>query len=101
MQPEHISSSHNGNASDDRATGVLLARGGVDGVSAYVLRHWQPGSDPPEPVFVTWLLNAGRCCLTVRYGRFSLKGGEWYTDDGSGPRIGSVPSSSVKARHPF
>ena len=91
MQPEHISSSHNGNASDDRATGVLLARGGVDGVSAYVLRHWQPGTDPPEPVFVTWLLNAGRCCLTVRYGRFSLKGGEWYTDDGSGPRITPSP----------
>ena len=96
MQPEHISSSHNGNASDDRATGVLLARGGVDGVSAYVLRHWQPGTDPPEPVFVTWLLNAGRCCLTVRYGRFSLKGGEWYTDEGSGPRI--TPSPLEQAR---
>ena len=72
MQPEHLSSSHSGNASADRATAALLTSGGVDGVSAHVLRHWQPGTDPPEPVFVTWLLNVGRFCLTVRYGRFSL-----------------------------
>ena len=33
MQPEYLSSSHSGNASDDRATGVLLTGGGVDGGS--------------------------------------------------------------------
>ena len=96
MQPEHIFPSHNGHTAEDRATGVLLARGGVDGVSAYVLRHWRPGADPPEPVFVTWLLDAGRFCLTVRYAQFSLKGGEWYTDDGTGPRI--TPSPLEQAR---
>ena len=66
MQSEHLSSSYNSNVSADRTTGILLTSCGVDGVSAYVLRHWQPGTDPPEPVFVTWLLNVGRFCLTVR-----------------------------------
>ena len=66
MQPEHLSYSHNGNASDDRADGVLVADG-VDSVSAFVLRHWRTGANPPEPVFVTWLLPASR---------FSLKRGE-------------------------
>ena len=91
MQPEHLFSSHNGNAADDRATDVLLSRGGLDGVSAYVLRHWRPGADPPEPVFVTWLLDAGRFCLTVRYGRISLKGKEWHVDTGSGPQVVASP----------
>ena len=96
MQPERRSYSHNGHTAVDRATGVLLASGGVSGVSAFVLRHWQPGTDPPEPVFVTWLLDVGRFCLTVRYGRFSLRGGEWYIDGGSGPGI--TPSPLEQAR---
>ena len=96
MQPEHRSYSHNGHTAEDRATGVLLTSGGVDGVSAFVLRHWQPGTDPPEPVFVTWLPDVGRFCLTVRYGWFSLRGGEWYTDGGSG--LGVTPSPLEQAR---
>ena len=96
MQPEYLSSSHNGNASNDRATAALLAGGGGDGVSAFVLRRWRPGTNPPEPVFVTWLLNIGCFCLTVRYGRFSLKRGEWCIDTGSGPR--SAPSPLEQAR---
>ena len=62
MQPEQFPSRHhdNGDAAADRATGVLLTDGGVDGVSAFVLRHWRTDTNPPEPVFVTWLLNAGR-----------------------------------------
>ena len=96
MQPEYLSSSHNGNASNDRATAALLTGGGGDGVSAFVLRRWRPGTNPPEPVFVTWLLNIGCFCLTVRYGRFSLKRGEWCIDTGSGPR--SAPSPLEQAR---
>ena len=96
MQPEYLSSSHSGKASDDRATGALLTGGGVDGVSAFVLRHWRQEGDATEPLFVTWLLDVGRFCLTVRYGRFSLKGGEWQVDDGSGPRI--APSPLEQAR---
>ena len=93
MQPEQFPSHHhdNGDAAADRATGVLLARGGVDGVSTYVLRHWRPEANPPEPVFVTWLLGVGRFCLTVRYGRFSLKGKEWHVDTGSGPQAVASP----------
>ena len=42
-------------------------------------------------MFVTWLLHVGRFCLTVRYGRHSLKGGQWYVDTGSGPRTTLSP----------
>ena len=98
MQPEQFPSHRhdNGDAAADRATGVLLTGGGVDGGSAFVLRHWRPEANPPEPVFVTWLLGVGRFCLTVRYGRFFLKGNEWYIDTGSGLR--STPSPLEQAR---
>ena len=98
MQPEYLSSHHhdNGHAAQDRATAVLLTRGGIDGVSAFVLRHWRPGADPPEPVFDAWLPHVGRFCLTVQYGRYSLKGGQWQLDTGSGPRI--TPSPLEQAR---
>ena len=93
MQPEQFPSHRhdNGDAAADRATGVLLTGGGVDGGSAFVLRHWRPEANPPEPVFVTWLLSVGRFCLTVRYGRFSLKGKEWHVDTGSGPQAVASP----------
>ena len=91
MQPEYLSSSHNGNAANDRATAALLVGGGVDGISAFVLRCRHKEGDATEPVFVTWLLKIGCFCLTVRYGRFSLKRGEWCIDTGSGPRITPSP----------
>ena len=93
MQPEYLSSHHhdNGNAAQDRATGVLLTCGGIDGVSAFVLRHWRPGADPPEPVFNTWLLNVGRFSLMVRYGRYSLRGAQWRIDTASGLRATPSP----------
>ena len=47
-------------------------------------------------MFVTWLLNVGRFCLTVRHGRFSLKGGEWCIDDGSGPQSASSPLEQAR-----
>ena len=99
MQPEYLNT-HNrhdsGNANEDRATTVLLTRGGIDGVSTFVLRHWGPGANPPEPVFVTWLLHVGRFCLTVRYGRYSLQSGQWQVDTGSRPGI--TPSPLEEAR---
>ena len=94
MQPEYLHP-HNrhdgGNAGDDRATAVLLAGGFNDGLSTFLLRHWRPGANPAEPVFVTWLLGVGRFCLTVKYGRYSLKGEQWRVDTGSGPRIAPSP----------
>ena len=92
MQPKYLPSHHdNGNIGEDRATAVLLTGGCNDGVAAFVLRHWDPGANPPEPVFVTWLLDVGRFCLMVKYGRHSLKGGQWHVDTGSGPRITPSP----------
>ena len=97
MQPKSLSSHHDdGNAGEDRATSVLLAGGFNDGLSTFLLRHWRPGAKSPEPVFVTWLLNIGRVCLTVAYGRHFLQGGQWYVDTGSGPRI--TPSPLEEAR---
>lgn len=99
MQWEHLHA-HNrhdsGNAGEDRATAVLLTRGGIDGVSAFMLRHWGPGADPPEPVFDTWLPDVGRFSLTVKYGRYSLRGGQWRVDTGSGPW--TTPSPLEQAR---
>ena len=98
MKLEYLSSHHHddGNAPEDRATAVLLTGGGIDGVSAFMLRHWGPGANPPEPVFVTWMLHVGRFCLTVTYGLYSLQGGQWRVDTGSGPR--ATPSPLEQAR---
>ena len=93
MQHEHLHPHHhdNGNAGADRATAVLLAGGFNDGVPAYFLRHWNPGVDMPEPVFVIWLLHVGRFCLTVKYAPHSLKRGKWRVDTGSSPRTAPSP----------
>ena len=93
MKLGYLSSHHHddGNAAEDRATAVLLTGGGIDGVAAFFLRHWRPGANPPEPVFDTWLLHVGRFCLTVKYGRHSLQGGQWRVDTGSGPRTTPSP----------
>ena len=100
MQLEYLHHPHNrhdnGKAGEDRATAVLLTGGFNDGVPAFFLRHWRTGANPPEPVFVTWLLDVGRFCLTVKYGRYSLKGGQWQVDTGSGLRI--TPSPLEQAR---
>ena len=99
MQPEYLHLHHrhdDGNAGEDRATAVLLTGGFNDGLSTFLLRHWRPGTNPPEPVFDTWLLDVGRFSLTVKYGHYSLKGGQWHVDTGSGPRI--TPSPLEQAR---
>ena len=62
----------------------------------FVLRHWRPGANPPEPAFTAWILTVGRFCLTVKYAPHSLLGGEWYIDTGSSPR--TAPSPLEQAR---
>lgn len=102
MQPEYLHPQRhdNGHAAQDRATAVLLTRGGIDRVSAFVLRHWRPGGNPPEPAFTAWILTVGRFCLSVQYAPHSLQGGQWYVDTGSGPRIAPSPleQAQVEAR---
>ena len=82
--------------SEDRATAAMLAAGGADGIPAFALRHWRPEGGSTTPVFITWLLGVGRFCLTVKYGRYSLKGADWRIDTGSGAR--STPSPLDQAR---
>ena len=72
--------SMNGNDVEDRATAAVLAGGGADGVPAFALRQWRTRGNSTAPVFVTWLPGAGRFCLTVKYGLYSLRDGEWYMD---------------------
>ncbi len=81
---------------EDRATAAVLACGGTDGVPAFVLRHRRPGGGSTEPVFITWLLGVGRFCLTVKYGRYSLRGAAWRLDTGRGLR--AAPSPLDQAR---
>ncbi len=98
MKLEYLFSHHhdNGNAAEDRATVALLTGGGTDGVPAFFLRHWRPGANPPGPAFDIWLMDIGRFCMTVKYGRHSLQGGQWRVDTGSGPQI--APSPLEEAR---
>ena len=81
---------------EDRATAAVLTCGGTDGVPALVLRHWRPGGSSTEPVFIAWLLGVGRFCLTVKYGRYSLRGEEWRLD--TGPGLRAAPSPLEQAR---
>jgi hypothetical protein len=98
MQLEYLSSHHhdNGNAGADRATAVLLAGGFNDGLSTFLLRHWRPGANPPEPAFVIWLLHVGRFCLTVKYAPHSLKRGKWRVETGSDPRTAQSPLEEAR-----
>ena len=82
--------------SEDRATAAMLAAGGADDIPAFALRHWRPEGGSTIPVFTTWLLGVGRFCLTVKYGRYSLKGADWRIDTGAGAR--STPSPLDQAR---
>ena len=100
MQPKNLPCTGNSEEhGEDRATGAMLASGGTDvtdGVSAFALRHWRPGGNPAEPVFITWLPGIGRLCLTVKYGRYSLKGADWYRDTGPGLRAMPYPLDQAR-----
>lgn len=93
MRSEHLPPPfHNRvNTSEDRATAVILASGGSDNVPAIALRHWRTDNGSTEPVFVAWLLDVGRFCLTVKYDRYSLRRGDWYSDAGAGLRPAASP----------
>ena len=82
--------------SEDLATAAILAAGGGDGVPALAVRYWSPHGGSETPVFITWLLGAGRFCLTVKYGRYSLKGEDWHVSTWRGLR--SAPSPLDQAR---
>ena len=84
MQPKKLPSPGNGEEhGEEQAAAAILASGGsggTGGISAFALHYWRPGGNPAEPVFITWLPGIGRLCLTVKYGRYSVKGADWYRD---------------------
>ena len=95
MQPKKLPSPGNGEEhGEEQAAAAILASGGsggTGGISAFALHYWRPGGNPAEPVFITWLPGIGRFCLTVEYGRYSLRDADWYVDTGSGQRAMSSP----------
>lgn len=63
---------------------------------AFALRYWRFYGGPEMPAFITWLLGIGRFCLTVKYGRYSVKGEDWHVNTWRGRR--STPSPQDQAR---
>ena len=47
-------------------------------------------------MFVTWLPGVGRFCLTVKYGRHSLRDGDWYLDTRAGLRSTQSPLEQAR-----
>ena len=94
--PPHASTGREN--SGDRATAAILAGGCTDGVPSMALRYWSShgGQETEMPVFITWLLGVGRFCLTVAYGRYSLRGGDWHVDTGSGLRSARSPLAQAE-----
>ena len=89
------------NNCEDRATAAILAAGGADGVLALTLRYWRSGTpegSPAAPVFITCLPGVGRFCLTVQYGRHSLRDGNWHIDTRAGPAAHAVAAGPGPAR---
>ena len=48
------------------------------------------------PVFITWLLGIGWSCLKVKYGRYSLRGRDWFVDTGAGLRSTQSPLDQAR-----
>ena len=93
MQSQNLSSLP---ISEDQATAAILAKGCADGVPSLTLRYWSSHGSRAMPVFITWLPGAGRFCLTVKYGRYLLKGTEWQMETGAG--LHSAPSPLEQAQ---
>ena len=81
----------NRNRVEDRATTAIMAAGGADGVPAIAMRYWSHCDGTAMPVFITWLPDIGRFCLTVKSDRYSLRGRDWYIDTGPGLRSTQSP----------
>ena len=60
-------------------------------MAAIAMRYWSHCDGTAMPVFITWLPDIGRSCLTVKYGRYSLRGRDWYIDTGPGLRSTQSP----------
>ena len=81
---------------EDRATAAILAGGCAAGVPSMALRYWSSHGGQEMPVFITWLLGVGRFCLTVKYGRYSLRGEDWHVDTGQGLRGARSPLAQAE-----
>ena len=60
-------------------------------VPVFTIRLMPKAPNAPGPVFILWLIGAGRFCLTVRPGRHVLLRDAWHLDNGAGLQRISSP----------
>ena len=97
MPPRNLPQSPAGREnSDDPATAAILAGGCADGVPSFAVGCWISHGSPAMPVFIAWLLGIGRSCLAVKYGRYSLRGRDWFVDTGAGLRSTQSPLDQAR-----
>ena len=76
-------------------TAAVLAEIAAGGVPAIANELSPQATDPFGGLFVIWLLNIGRFCLTVRTGRYALHEDSWRLDTGAESE--RVPSPLAQA----
>ena len=60
-------------------------------VPVFTIRLMPKAPNAPDPVFILWLIGAGRFCLAVRPGRHVLLRDSWHLDNGAGLQRISSP----------
>ena len=76
---------------DDTIANALFADILGSNVHDFVIRRLSRTLNAPDPVFILWLIGAGRFCLTVRPGRHVLLRDAWHLDNGAGLQRISSP----------
>ncbi len=75
---------------------ALVFNGVVDyNVHDFAIRRLSRTLNAPDPVFILWLIGAGRFCLTVRPGLHVLLRDAWHLDNGAG--LQRIPSPLARA----
>ena len=80
---------------DDTITNALFANIVDSNVHEFALRRLSRTANAPDPVFILWLIGAGRFCLTVLRGRHVLLRDAWHLDTGAA--LKRIPSPFAEA----
>lgn len=80
---------------DDTITNALFANIVDSNVHEFALRRSSRTANAPDPVFILWLIGAGRFCLTVLRGRHVLLRDAWHLDTGAA--LKRIPSPFAQA----
>ena len=83
MPSEHLPLPGAGGESYDTIAAAVLNDIADSNVPGFVIRQLPRAPDASQPVFILWLIGAGRFCLTVRAGRHVLLRDAWHLDTGA------------------